>query len=132
MLDRELVEGADGPAVVAGHILAAAVGRSGADPLAPLLREAGMRATVTLLTTGDLPPEVLEDDAWRLATNPPPLADDDDLVAAFDLREVPLGPWAEAGGRLQLAAQTSQARRCPGSPVMSDGDWVSLQGICRS
>lgn len=128
VLDRAMVEGAASPASVAGHILAAAVRRDGADPLGPLLREAGIGATMTLLTTGDLPPDVIEADAQRLATNPPPRAAADHLLAAFDLRRVPIGPWAEEVGDVGLAVAPPAART---APVMSDGDWVSLQGICR-
>ncbi|GGL66726.1 hypothetical protein [Wenxinia marina] len=130
VLSREMVEGAPEGAVVAGHILAAAVSRTEADPLAPILRAAGTRATVTLFTTGDLPETALVDQAQRLLTNPPPRAGADDLAAAFEVTQVPLAPWAEAVGDDALAASDPLAGRSP-PEVMSDGDWVSIQGICR-
>ncbi len=134
VLSQAMIEGTDDPAVVAGHILAAALSRTGADPLEPILREAGLMATLTLLTTGDLPGETLADEARDLLATPTPLAGAAVLAQGFAAASVPLAPWAAASGRpvddmapYVAAAQTGAA---PEAPLLTDGNWISLQGIC--
>ncbi len=128
VLDREMVEGSDDPAVVAGHVLAALAGRAGRDPLEAILREAGLGTTLRLLTTGDIPPGVLDAYAESVVTRPAAPPPDAALRAAFAAAEVPVGPYATATGRgtrdLRRAAVEGYA------PILSDADWISLQGIC--
>ena len=131
VLSRGMVEGPGDPAVVAGHIVAAGAARGSHDPIERLLADAGLAATVTLLTTGDLDPEVLAAHARHLLTNPPEEADPAALAAAFEAARVPMLPWAATvgGSALALAQGTS-----PGdsAPLLTDGDWVALQNICRN
>lgn len=129
ILSDAMILAADEPAVIAGHVLSAATGRAGEDPLSPLLEDAGLRATMTLLTTGDLPEEALRDHATRLLTGSPRSpADPAELEAAFDLAQVPIGPWATVTGSGPFVAARTGAPDAP--VVLSDGDWIALQGIC--
>lgn len=130
LLGRAMAEQAGSAEVVAGHVLSAAVSREEVDPLAPLLRRAGPGATVTLFTTGDIPPEAVADHAQYLLTNPAPMAEDETLIATFAHYNVPLAPWARTQERLALAgADTLAGRDVP--EILSDGDWLALRGICR-
>ncbi|SDE85668.1 hypothetical protein [Limimaricola pyoseonensis] len=132
VLPGSLLDETEDPVVVAGHVIAAAASRDEADPLDALLREAGFGTVLRLLTTGDIPTEKLQDRAERLVATPAPVPGDEVLLDRFAKAGVPIGPWARATGEgpdaaVLVAAEAGAAR----GPVLSDGDWVSLQGICR-
>jgi hypothetical protein len=136
VLDRAMVEQATEPAVVAGHVLAAIAERTSPDPLATVIEGAGFVGTMRLLTTGDLPGDVLEAHATRLVTAPPMLPPVATAVAIFGRAGVPITPWAEAidpAGAVSapLRAADPMAGRT-GLPVLADDDWIGLQSICRS
>ena len=133
-LNRAVVEDHEDPAVAAGHVVAAAASARLIDPLEPILRQAGLRATVTLLTTGDLPPGMLRAYAEVLVAAPAPVLPDAELVASFADAVIPSTPYAYA---LDLTGETTlgliEADPMSGRDVpqiLQDGDWVALQGIC--
>ncbi|SHI64514.1 hypothetical protein [Wenxinia saemankumensis] len=126
VLSRRTVETASEPSVVAGQMIAAVNGPAG-DPMAPILRAEGLRATVTLLTTGDLPDAALATEAQRLLSNPVVPPDPDALAPWFEAADVPMGPWA----RYRETDPPEPPQPASGQAVLSDGDWVGLQGICR-
>lgn len=136
VLDRGMIEEARDPAVVAGHVLAAIAGRGAPDTLSPIVAGAGFMGTMRLLTTGDLPAEVLQAHADALVRGGhvlPPVAT---AVAVFGRADVPITPWAEdvdPGGAASAALRAADplAGR-PGTPVLSDDDWISLRAICRT
>lgn len=133
VLPETLLTETEDPAVVAGHVLATAASRDEHDPLDALLREAGFGTVLRLLTTGDIPTEKLQAQARHLAVTPTPRADETLLLGKFAEAGVPIGPWVRATGAAGLDAAVLVAAEPAGSagPVISDGDWVSLQGICR-
>lgn len=131
LLSRDMVETPDDPASVAGHVLAAALSRSEADPLEPMLREAGLATTLRLLTTGMIPTEVFQAHAAQLLTTTPPLADPAELKAGFEIARVPPGPWLDAIGAPAELALLAEADTAQSPEILNDGDWVSLQNICR-
>jgi hypothetical protein len=121
---------------VAGHVLAAIADRRSPDALAPVVEGAGLVGTMRLLTTGDLPGEVLEAHAARLVAAPPVLPPVATAVAIFGRAGVPMVPWLDAvdpDGTVSapLRAADPMAGRT-GPPVLGDDDWVSLQAICRT
>ena len=126
-----MVEQPEEPAAVAGHVLAAAIGRTTGDPLEPMLRNAGLPTTLRLLTTGAIPTEVLRVHAATLVRTAPPRAGASELAAAFEQAQVRPGPWLGEIGRPAaldpLAGLTFDAAQ----QILNDGDWVSLQNICR-
>lgn len=75
VMNRDLIEDTQDPAVVGGHIIAAAAQVQQQDPLAALLRHSGISSTFALLTTGDLPPESLRSYAESLVAEAAPQAD---------------------------------------------------------
>ena len=133
VLPQELLETTEDPAVAAGHVLATVASREEADPLDDLLRESGFGTVLRLLTTGDIPTDKLQAQAAHLATTPAPRADDSVLLEHFASAGVPIGPWARAtdpNGAASAVLVAAEPAATAG-PVLSDGDWVSLQGICR-
>ena len=133
VLPQELVESTEDPAVIAGHVLATQASREARDPLDDLLREAGFATVLKLLTTGDIPTEKLQARAEQLISTPAPRADDDLLLDRFAKAGVPIGPWARATDMqgMESAVLVAAEPAASAGPVISDGDWVSLQGICR-
>ncbi len=134
LLDRALVEDFEEPDVVAGYILAERTLAEVSDPLRDLLETVGTIATFQLLTTGRLHSETLDSYARLLLTQPWVAPDDEKLLAAFAERAVSSTPYAYArdvSGEtvLALIEADPMAGQLPAT-VMSDADWLRLQGIC--
>ena len=133
VLDQSVLRLSDDPAVPAGFVLTADAARQKTDPLAPLLRFAGLRGTLELLTTGEMPSATLRDYAASMLAAPPD-PDTADLVARFRAAEVPTAPYAQALVTLGRSnPDLALADPMQGNPVpviLPDGAWVSLQGIC--
>ena len=133
-LDRRIIENADDPAVPAGFLIAAKTAQQGSDPLASILRAAGLRQTMGLLTTGDLSTEILASYARSVTEAAPVFASDTDLIAAFEEAQIPTTPFAyarDSSGQQTvglIAGDTFSERDEP--EILSDADWVRLQGIC--
>ena len=136
VLGQSQVETASEPAVLAGAVLAAIAPRAVSDPLDPILRKAGLMTTLRLLTTGDIPTGILQEHATSLLQNAPARPDIDQLVLAFATAQVPLTPWAysiDSTGESILDLIEADPLKDQSAPeVLTDGDWISLQGICRS
>jgi len=134
VMNRDLVEDTEDPAVVAGHIIAAAAQARTADPLAVLLEEAGIGTTLTLLTTGEIDPDVLRSYAETLFVDPPARATDAVLLELFDERRVPSTPFAygvDITGETTLGLiEADPMEGVPVPQILTDADWISLQGIC--
>lgn len=135
LLSRTLIEGQDDPNVVGGFILAELLADEIADPMVPLLRYAGLRNTFGLLTTGTLPDTALAGYGKVLLAQGRRAVDDARLLARFKAAGIPSTPFARAldpQGRATkpLIDGDPMANAPLGSPVLSDGDWVTLQGIC--
>ena len=134
VMNRDLIEDTEDPNVVAGHLIAAAAQSRETDPLVALLEDSGIGTTFTLLTTGEIDPEVLRSYAETLFANPPERAEDSALLDLFATAEIPSKPFAYA---LDVTGETTiglieadpmQGRSAP--ELLSDADWISLQGIC--
>ena len=133
-LHRSLIEGRSGPEVAAGFAIAEATRAAAADPLQPLLRHAGLRATFGLLTSGRLAASDIEGYGAELMTATPAVLAAEPLLAAFAQAGVPSTPYARAldpSGEAVLALIEADpfAKEAP-RPLMPDGDWISLQAIC--
>ncbi|MCO4847258.1 MAG: hypothetical protein KC448_04720 [Yoonia sp.] len=133
-LDRRIVENADDPAVPAGYIIAADAARRGIDPLASVLQAVGLRQTMGLLTTGNLPSDVLADYARSVTQADPTFAKDDDLITAFAAAQIPTTPFAYArdgsGQRTVKLIEGDAFAERDEPEILSDANWIRLQGIC--
>ncbi len=135
LLHRSLVEDYEEPDVVAGYIVAERVRARAHDPLGRLLDHAGPVATFRLLTTGDPGQEALRSYAeYLLADAPTAPLDDAALLegfAAWSVRSTPYAYARDITGEttLPLIEADPFAGDAP-DQILSDGDWLRLQGIC--
>lgn len=134
LLNRSLFEAQDGPEAAAGHALAEAAHADAEDPLLPLLRYVGLRATFGLLTRGTLDEDAIAgygEATLRRPAVPPPNAA---LLARFQTAEVPSTAYAysiDPSGETVLGLiEADPFRTGKTRTLLSDGDWISLQGIC--
>lgn len=133
MVPRDLVERQDDPAVLAGYVLAAVAARGTNDPLGAVLRDAGLLATLHLLGTGDLPSGALAHYAGTVLGAPQPAPGTAALLQAMATAKVPATPYARAAkpGNADALVAGDSATSADFPPVLSDADWVALQGICQ-
>jgi len=134
VMNRDLIEDTEDPAVVAGYIIAAAAQARVQDPLAALLDSAGLGTTFTLLTQGEIAPDTLRAYGETLFANPPPRAPDDVLLNLFDDAQLSSTPYAYA---VDVTGETTlgliEADPMQGAApdvLLRDAEWISLQGIC--
>lgn len=134
VVNKSLIEDHEDPAVVAGFILAERARAEQTDPLEALLENAGPLAAVRLLTTGDLPPAILDRHTERTLIASRPAIDDEMLLGHFAQAAIPSRPYAFA---LDVTGETVlgliEADPMAGrelEPVLPDRDWVLLQSIC--
>ncbi|MGV8986583.1 MAG: hypothetical protein ACOH2H_09890 [Cypionkella sp.] len=136
LLSDKLVVTAQDPEPVAGYVLAAMVRAQMSDPVLPILRHAGLTATLRLLTTGHLPQRALDGYAETLLNTKLAALDDERLLEKF--RQVNLSSTAYADAvdpsgatTLALIEGDPFKGRSP-AMILEDNDWISLQGICAS
>lgn len=134
---RKLIEGYDTPEVVAGYVIAETVRASESDPLEEALRFAGLRSAIHLLTTGEVPTGAFTGYGERLLTAKPTQVPDTVLLKRFEETGVGATAYAHAVDRsgettLGLIEADPFAKEPPPLPLMTDTDWVTLQGICGS
>lgn len=134
LLDRRIIENAQDVAVPAGYIVAAAEARVTTDPLENVLQAIGLRHTMGLLTTGELPSDLLADYARTVTEAAPNFPNDKTLTAAFTEAKIPTGPFSyarDATGQLTRALIANDPFAERDEPeILGDADWVRLQGIC--
>ena len=129
VLDKSRVEEAETPEAVAGYALAAFLDASEKDALGPIIDQAGLQPTLQLLTTGDLPPESLEAYAISLADSPQLIELRASIIDGFKSRNVDIAPLfvdLESRGRLV----PNQSEETNNAPILSDSQWIALNGIC--
>ncbi|MBV2358710.1 hypothetical protein KUH32_02910 [Thalassococcus sp. CAU 1522] len=134
LLNRTIVEDFEDPDVTAGFVLAEHLRAQRSDPLGDLLNEAGLWASLRLLTTGVLPDAALDAYAERLLAQQPDRLPDALLLDAFEKAELRSAPYAYAldiTGETTLSLIEADPRAAEGSrQVLSDSDWLRLQSIC--
>lgn len=134
LLNKSLLENFEEPEVPAGFVLAELERAKMTDPLQTLLERAGVLATLRFLTTGQLEDSVLRAHAEYVLTTAPAPVPTDRLLNAFAAAEVPSKPYAYAlditgEQTLPLIEADPMIGQSPRA-VMTDGQWVRLQGIC--
>jgi len=134
VLPRRLFENEQGPEAVAGAALVERLRARARDPILTVLDHAGLRATFHLLTTAELPAEALRGYGEARLSAPPAVLEDAAVVAAFEAAQIPATPYALAlGGQGPQMARLAAADPYKGlapSPLIPDGTWMALQGIC--
>ena len=135
VLDYTLLQSADDPAVAAGFILAGRTAIEQTDPLEVLLEQAGLGATFRLLTTGEIPSDILRRNTMDLLQTRATAPDAERLRDALAAAQIPQAPYlASADVRtgtmpdLGVDPLSGQDIRL----ILNDSDWVSLQNICNT
>jgi hypothetical protein len=99
-----------------------------------VLSEAGLGATLRLLTSGQLPDAALDAHAQTLVTRAPAPVPADMLIARFAEAQLRTSPYAYALDQTgESTLELIEADPVPVSaarPLMDDGSWISLQAIC--
>lgn len=134
LMNRALIENYEDPDIAAGYILVEALRAKQADPLGDLLDYAGLWSALRLLTTGNLPESAMDSYAETLLTRRPEPLPEAALLGAFDAADLRSTPYAFAvdiTGESTLGLIEADPHAGDASqPVLSDADWVRLQGIC--
>lgn len=134
LLNRSVVEDYEEPDVAAGYVIAAAT-RWGEDGvMRAILQPGGVRASISLLTTGDVPAEALDRFLERQAAETPAPLPPETLLTAFaaaDVRSTPYAYAQDISGEttLELIEGDPMINAAP-EPIMRDADWLRLQSIC--
>ncbi|MCW1934691.1 hypothetical protein [Pararhodobacter zhoushanensis] len=134
VLGEALIARLDSPEALAGWMVAEAQARATSDPLLDVLDYAGTRATLALLTTGELPEGSVRDYARRRIARTPALPDAEALGSWLDGIGISSTPYAlslpaDRSALSQALADRPMVERIP-SPLLSDGEWLTLQAIC--
>lgn len=134
LLNRGLVEDWEDPEVPAGFILSEATAMRLKDPLDTMLRQLGLISSLRLLTTGGLTERDLQSYAEWLLVAPKATLDASDLIPTFTAAQIHSSPYAYAldvtGEKTLDLIEADPMSGQDIDPVLTDGDWVRLQGIC--
>lgn len=134
LLPAALLDQTDGPDVVAGYVLAESLRAAADAPAANLLDYAGLFATLRLLTSGSLGESAVSGYAETLLAAPALPVSTTELLAALQTAEVSASPYAFAldpsGQSVVELIEKDPFRGGSPRPVLEDGMWISLQGIC--
>lgn len=134
LLNRRLVEDYEDPAVTAGYLLAEQWRRAQDEPLERLLRTSGLGATLHLMMTGDIAPQTLDTYVETLLVSPSRPVPDEALLSAFashNISSAPFGYAVDVTGETTLALiEGDPTQGKTPDPVLTDGQWITLQAIC--
>lgn len=134
LLNRALIEDPEDPDVTAGYILAERLRARSRDPLETMLAQTGLWSSLRLLTTGQMSEADIRSYSEHLLSQDPRPLPLDALLAGFEAAELRTTPYAYARditGETTLPLIEADPRAAQGSrQVLSDADWVRLQGIC--
>ncbi|WP_106745737.1 hypothetical protein [Yoonia maritima] len=133
LLDYGLLQKADDPAAPAGFIVASRAGTGENDPLETVLHSAGLSVTFKLLTTGEIPSEVLQENAQEITAGTGSTPNRAKLRAAFSAAQIPHAPYLAlldelTGNMPDLGLDPLEGETLPA--ILTDSEWVSLQNIC--
>lgn len=135
LLHRSLVENFEDGNVLAGFALVEGLRAGNHDPLAEVLAESSLLAVIQFLTTGSLPNASLDHYAEQILSQSPEIVETQDVLALFKEKGIPTTPYArelDPSGSVvgPLVAADPFADTLPPT-LLSDGDWISIQGICQ-
>jgi hypothetical protein len=134
LIGRYVIDAAKTPEAAAGAILAASVQAQAEDPLLPILRHAGLVATMRLLATGSLPDGALAGYGEALLRREAPPIANDALLMAFQAAKVSSAAYGYAldptGESTLGLIEADPYRAGSPSPLLSPEDWKSLREIC--
>ena len=130
----DLIEDPEDPEVPAGYILTERLRSQSQDPLEKMLIQTGLWSSLRLLTTGEMSTDDLDRYSEHLLAQPAAPLPVETMLSAFaaaELRSTPYAYSVDITGEstLPLIEADPMSGRSP-RPVLSDADWLRLQGIC--
>jgi hypothetical protein len=130
VIDLRSLTTRDAPEFAAAHILAARMRAEVRDPVVPVLRWAGVAATLRFLTTGTLPRDSVAGYGAHAAALTPRGPDAAALIARAAEAGIDLGPYAAARPADTALRAAVDAQPVAAREVLTDADWIALQSIC--
>jgi hypothetical protein len=134
VLHEKLIADHDAPDVVAGYAVAERARATSHDPMLPVLDHAGLRATLGLLTTGEMAAQAMSGYGEALLGAAEVPLDDSAILAAFEAAGLSTAPYAfarDASGETVIGLIEADANRAGTPlPLLSDEDWIGLRAIC--
>lgn len=133
LVGSDLLDRLNSPEALAGWLISEAVAAQRGDPMLEALRYAGTRATIALLTSGNLPVDALQGYVrTRMDAGRAPFAEPDVFRQRLGVLGVSTFAFAQSvAGFDDPLAQALASAPDPGSPpLLSDGAWLTLQAIC--
>ncbi len=137
LVGRSLVEDHETPEVLIGYLLAENRSSGGASgTIRDVLESASFVDNVRLLTTGSLPEGRIDNYAEGMLSTDRKTVVDTNLLSDFESVRVSSRPFAYAidvtgETTLDLIEADPMATQNP-LPILSDGEWVALQGVCEN
>lgn len=134
LLSRALVEDFEEPDVVAGFAMVEQSLARAQDPLRDLLEVSGTWASFQLLTTGKLKSAFLDGYAEHLLIRDRTPPTPESLLPVFASAGLRSSPYAYArditGETVLPLIEADPMAEAPPKALLSDADWLRLQGIC--
>jgi len=134
LLNQSLVEDHEDADVVAGYVIAERLRAELHDPLSDVLIHGGLSASIRLLATGKMQDKVLKSYANTMLTAQSKPLSDATLLAGFNVWKIRSTPYAYArdiSGETTFGLIEADPFATDSPPaVLSDADWLRLQGIC--
>jgi len=135
LINRTLVEDYEGPEVAAGFLLTALTRNDASDPFEDFLRFSGIKVSFRLLTTGLVSQQASNayaEYALKKAKFLPNMAVLLDRFQQAQLQSSPMAYALDPSGETTLALiEGDPFADQVTPPLLSDAQWVQLQGICQ-
>ncbi|MYA89360.1 MAG: hypothetical protein F4X97_13090 [Boseongicola sp. SB0662_bin_57] len=131
LLAHKLLKEMETPEILAVHVLAEDIRRGYSDPVARLLHVAGIKAVLVLLTQGTVPDEAVARMAEHVVTTVPSPVPTDVLKDRVTAVGMTIRDSANLDDAPDQSTATVAAAVAPATlPILDDGHWIALQGIC--
>lgn len=133
LIERRLIERLDSPEALAGWLLVHEALHRDRDPLLDVLRHAGTWATLGMLTSGALPQQALVGHAEARLARPPVWPDPGSVGTRMAALQIGFAPFTASlppsAARMAAVLATGPDT---GAALLTDGEWLTLQGVCQS
>lgn len=134
IIDKGLLMRHDGPEAVAGHVLLERLLMAENDPIARLIDNAGLTAVPGIVLEGSVDDELLLGFFRSIQAEPRPPVAQEDILERFrtaGFSSTPFGLTFDGNQEVADAAvENDPFKGATYRPLLSDGDWIRLQGIC--
>ncbi len=133
LINKELLEDYETSDVVAGYVLGEALKSKENNPIERLLNEAGVWASIELLTSGEISQHILDAHAETIMTLPYEYGESRALIERFEAVQISPEAYAKARDITgQSVLEFLEAAQLQGrtSSALDEGEWSALQNIC--